>query len=236
GESEKTFEEAIEAYNKLLDLYPLHMTGNINLGLLYEELEEWDKASERYNVCIENKDETFYPYFNLATAYNAKGMYDEAEEILEFYIKNYTDNAPIHLYLSWTYYCQGKYDLALVEADKAFSLAPTDYYNLIAKGDIYLYTEDFVKAEKEYQKLLESDEKAAQLNGRALLKALYLMRGKFEESEEQVKQGLELAEKIGETGWEGGFHFFLGYSYLRTGNPEEALKEFDKIWSMAIEE
>jgi serine/threonine protein kinase/predicted Zn-dependent protease len=235
-ESEKTYDIAIEAYNELLDLYPTHRTGNVNSGLLYSNLEEWDKAIERYEALIQDKDESYYAYVNAADAYMAKGMYDKATEILEFYLNNFSDSAIIHGYLAFNYYCQGKNDLALVEADKAFSLAPTDYFNFMAKGDIYWYTEDFVKAEKEYQKLLESDEKAAQLNGRALLKALYLMQGKFEESQEQVKQGLELAEKIGETGWEGSFHFFLGYSYLRTGNPEEALREFDKIWSMAIEE
>jgi tetratricopeptide (TPR) repeat protein len=235
-ESEKTYDKAIEAYNELLDLYPTHRTGNVNSGLLYSDLEEWDKAIERYEVLIQDKDESYFAYVNAAQAYMAKGMYDKAIEILEFNLNNFSDSAVIHWFLAWNYYCQGKNDMALEEADKAFSLAPTDYWNFMTKGDIYWYTEDFIKAEKEYQKLLELDEKAAQLNGIALLKALYLMQGKFKESEEQAIQGLELADEIGETEWEGGFHFNLGYSYLQTGDPEEALREFEKLWSMAVEE
>jgi len=235
-ESEKTYDKAIEAYNKLLNLYPTHMTGNINLGLLYEELEDWDKALERYDVCIQNKDETFYPYFNSATAYNAKGMYDRAEEVLKFFLNNYSDSAPLRWLLAWSYFCQRKYDLALAEVDKFFSLSPTHYYNQIANGAIYWYTEDFTKAENEYQKLLESEEKVAQLNGNASLRALYLMRGRFEESRAQAINGFELAEKIGETDWTEAFHFWLGYVFLQRGNPQEALKEFDKVWSSAVEE
>jgi tetratricopeptide (TPR) repeat protein len=104
-ESEKTYDKAIDAYNKLLNLYPTHLTGNINLGLLHEELEEWDKAIARYDVCIQNKDDTFYPYFNAANAYSAKGMYDNAEEILRFYLDTYSDSAPLSWYLAWIYCC-----------------------------------------------------------------------------------------------------------------------------------
>ena len=233
--SEKTYDKAIEAYTKLLQLYPDSLY-NVNLGILYGNLEEWDKAIERYEAAIQGKDESFYPYENMAFAYEAKGLYDKATEVLEFYLNNFSDNAFIHLDLSWNYFCQGKYDLSLKEADKAFSLNPTLYYNFAAKGDIYGHTEDFLKAEKEYQKLLESEEKAAQLLGRSLLRALYMMQGRFEESKEHARKGLELAEKIGERNWERFFHSVLGYSYMTRGNSGEALEEFDKIWRGAVEE
>ncbi|NIM90238.1 MAG: protein kinase [Candidatus Aminicenantes bacterium] len=235
-DSEKTYDKAIEAFNKLLNLYPTHLTGNINLGILYEELEEWDKALERYEVCIQNKDETFYPYFNSATAYFAKGMYDKAEEVLKFFLDNYSDSAPLRWYLGWGYFCQGKYDLVPQEMDRFFSLFPTHFFNHFGKGSTYWYKEDFIKAEEEYRKLLKLEEKAAQLNGNASLRALYLMQGRFEESKDQAIQGFELAEKIGETDWAEDFHFWLGYVFLQRGNHQEALKEFDKVWSSAIEE
>jgi serine/threonine protein kinase/Tfp pilus assembly protein PilF len=235
-ESEKTYEKAIEAYNKLLNMYPTHMTGNINLGLLYAELEEWDKALERYDVCIRNKDETFFAYMNSAGAYLAKGRYDQAEEVLKFFLNNYSDSAPVRWFLAWSYFCQGKYDLVLLEADRFFSLSPFHFYNHLTKGYAYLYKEDFIKAEEEFRKLLKLDEKVAQLYGNASLGALYSMQGRFEESKDQAIQGSKLAEKIGETEWEEDFHFSLGYVFLQSGNPQEALKEFDKVWSSAVEE
>jgi tetratricopeptide (TPR) repeat protein len=43
--SVKTHDKAIEAYNKLLELYPDDLIGNENLGILYFNIEEWDKAA-----------------------------------------------------------------------------------------------------------------------------------------------------------------------------------------------
>ena len=233
--SEKTYDKAIEVYNKLLELYPDDVIGNQNLGYIYSGLEQWDNAIERSEVNIRNKAETFYSYTNLAIAYGAKGFYNKAQEILEYYLNNFSDNASIRWRLARTYLCQGKYDLALVEVDKAFSLAPTDYDNFWMKGDIYHCKGDLITAEKEYQKLLELEEQAAHLYGRDRLAALYLLQGRFEKSKNQIKQGIELAKKPGEKRWKSDFHSYLAYMHLKSGNPEEALKECQKAWSSAVE-
>jgi tetratricopeptide (TPR) repeat protein len=68
-ESEKTYDEAFEAYDKLLELYPTDFIGNVNLGILYADLEEWNKAIKRYEVLIQNKDDSYFPYFNVANAF-----------------------------------------------------------------------------------------------------------------------------------------------------------------------
>jgi len=225
--SEKTYAKSIEAFNKLLELYPKDRTGNINLGTVYLDLEEWDKAIERYEALIKAKDETYFPYLNISGPYMAKGMYDKAREVLEYYLNNISDNANIHWGLATVYLCQGNYDLALVEADKALSLFHDDNY-IMTKGDVYLCRGDLNKAEKEYQRLLESDEKAAHLNGKLGLGYLYLLQGKFNKSKNQFRQGIELAEKMGQLGWKSWFHCLLAYSHLKSGSPEEALNESEK--------
>jgi serine/threonine protein kinase/Tfp pilus assembly protein PilF len=156
--SEKTYDKAIEAYNKLLELYPKDQTGNINLGVLYARLEEWDKVIECYDVLIQDKDETYFPYLNMSEPYQAQGMYDKYRELLEYYLNNFSDSALIHWILADNYVYQGKYDLALVEINKALSLAP-DPFMIETKGDIYFCRGDLIEAEKEYQKLLESEER-----------------------------------------------------------------------------
>ncbi|MBW1863881.1 MAG: protein kinase, partial [Deltaproteobacteria bacterium] len=83
-ESEKTYDKAFEAYDKLFELYPADPIGNVNLGKLYADLEKWDKAIERYEVPINNKDDTYFSYYNMAYVYAAKGMYDKAQEVLEY--------------------------------------------------------------------------------------------------------------------------------------------------------
>ena len=233
-QKEATVDKSIEAYNKLLELYPGDPTANNNLGVLYRAMEEWDKSIERLDVLIQNKDETFYPYENIAWPYMAKGMYDKAKEVLEYYLNNFSDNHEIHRTLAHVYLCQKKYKLALLEIDKAFYLNPIWFY-IRAKGNIYYCMGDLIKAEKEYQKLLEREEVTAHFQGRYRLGALYLLQGKIEKQKDQLKQGIELAEKLGKMSWKREFHTCLVYMDLKSGNYERVLKDFNELWSSAVE-
>ena len=117
--SEKTYDKAIEAYKKLLELYPDDTTGNVNLGYLFNDIEEWDKAIERFDVLIKAKDVKFYPYFHIANSYMGKGLFNKAREVLGYYLSNFADNTWIHRALAGSYVLQGEYDLALTEIEKA---------------------------------------------------------------------------------------------------------------------
>jgi len=232
--SEKTYDKAIEAYSKLLKLYPDDWTGNQNLGALYKGLEEWDKAIERFEVNIQNKYETPLSYCTQAEAYMAKGLFDNAKEVLEYYLNNFSDDANIHRYLAQNYIYQGEYGLALAEVDKALSLNPTLYTLFMMKGDIYQYQGDLIKAEKEYQKLLELEEPTVNDDGRRSLAALYLLQGRLEKSKDQIKQAIALAEKVGEIGWKPWLHRYLAWLYSASGNHDQALKELEELWNAAV--
>jgi len=234
--SEKTWDKAIDAFNKLLELYPDDWVGMINLGIIYNEgLEEFDKAIELFEVPVQNKEEAYHPYVNLAGVYRRKGMYDKSKTVLEYYLKNIADIAVIRHYLARNFLCQGKYDLALAEVDKSFSLDPSYFRNLWIKGDSYLCKDDLVKAEEEYLKLLESEEKPAHLFGRERLEYLYLFQGRYEKSKEQAKLGLGLAEMLDEPGWKSSFHLDLAYIHLKSKNIQGALEECNKALNTAIE-
>ncbi len=198
--SEKTYDKAIEAYDKLLEIYPTDLIGNINFGILYTELEEWNKAIELFNVLIQDKDDTFFPYFNTQITYAAKGLYDEGREILEYYLDNFPEDPLIRWALASNYLFQGQFDLAFVELDRAMSLLPIWYF-VFTKGDLYLYTGDLVIAEKEYRKLLEVPEPAAQIIGIERLAALNILQGSLNKAIKQFEQAIKHAENIGERQW-----------------------------------
>ncbi len=229
-DSEKTFDKAIEAFTKVLKLYPDETGASHNLGNIYRNIEEWDKSIERYKASIRYKTEFIPTYTQLASSYRAKGMYDKAKEVLEDYIHNVSDRAAIRRSLATTYMGQGELDMALAETEKAFLLNPTHYFNFRQKGDIYSYKGDLVKAEEEYRKVLELNEPAAQVWGIIRLGDLCLLQGKFEEAKKFKKQGVELSKKLGQSLWESLFHSVLAYLYRKSGNPEEALKEADEAW------
>ena len=234
-QSEKTYEKAIETYNELLEIYPDDFIGNNNLGELYADLEDWDKAIPLLEVNIQNKVEPVLSYEYIGYSYAAKGLYDKARDILKFYLSDISDNAFIRFNLADNYLYQGKYNLAQAEAEKAFSLDPKHYSNSLIKGDIYHYKQDLINAEKEYSTLLETEEPRAYEEGTKRLGALYLLQGMFEKSKEQVKQGIALARMLGETEWSSWFHLYLAYMYLKSKNLEEALKECNDVLTIASE-
>lgn len=234
-QSERTYDKAIETHNELLKIYPDDFIGNHNLGELYADLEDWDKAIPLLEVNIKNKDESIPSYRSIANSYAAKGLYDKARDVLEFYLSDISDNAFIRFNLADNYLYQGKYNLAQAEAAKAFSLDPKHYSNSLIKGDIYHYKQDLINAEKEYLKLLETEEPKAYEEGIKRLGALYLLQGMFEKSREQAKQGIALAGMLGETEWNSRFHLYLAYMHLKSKNLEEALKEYDEVLTIASE-
>ncbi|NIM59421.1 MAG: protein kinase [Candidatus Aminicenantes bacterium] len=233
--SEETFDKAIEAYKKLLDLYPDSQAGNNNLGNVYRSIEEWDKSIERYEVCVKTKTEFIPSYTNLAASFRAKRMYEKAKQVLEDHINNISDHATIRRALATYYYEQGELDLALAEIDKAFILNPTHPLNFRAKGDIYVFKGDLIKAEEEYRKLLDISEPGAQMFGLQRLGFLNLLLGRFKETKSIWKQALELAIKQGEKGWKSRIHQSLGETYLTSGENQEALKELIMALDVAEE-
>jgi serine/threonine protein kinase/Flp pilus assembly protein TadD len=235
GQKEKTYDKAIEAYLRLLELYPEDTRGNHNLAIRYDALEQWDKAIERYEFAKKQGTDFYVTYTALATAYRAKQMYKKAIEALESYITNFGDHAAIHQGLALIYIDQGQLDLALNEADKAFILAPDDWFNFQLKGDIYLYQGDLAKAEEEYQNMLKGREPAGQGYGRRRMSELYLHQGKFRDASKMDKQILALTKMAGQRTWESLGYLSLASSYFASRDFEEALKEYEEALAIARE-
>jgi len=112
---------------------------------------------------------------------------------------------------------------------------PSNFFTHALKGDFFRIRGNFVEAEEEFFKLLDSEEEIAHNHGRSWLASLYLQQGRFENSKEQIRIGIEVGKKIGERGGESGWNLELAYRYLKTGNPEEALQSSIKADKTAVE-
>ncbi|MBU4495526.1 MAG: tetratricopeptide repeat protein [Acidobacteria bacterium] len=232
--SEKTWDKAIDVYNKLLDLYPDDPNGNYNLPIIYSQIGKIDKAIEISEKARQYNPKNSALYSNEAMSYFSLGLYDKAEEILKYYEKNISENdGRIKKFLAWSFLFQKKYDLALAEIDRSISLSPSNQRFIAVKGDIYLFKGDFINAEREYNKSLEKN--ADDRIVRVRLGALYLLKGKFEDSNVQIKKGLELQNKLGRDFGAQDFNLQLAYGYLRTGNKKKALELCNEALSYAID-
>lgn len=232
---EREWPMAIEAYSKLLSLYPDDSTANYSLGLVYYSLEEWDQALKYWDICLKNKFPFFALYTGMADIYRTQGLIERDREVLEFYRDNISDSAIIHLYLSTHFRCKGDLDSAAKELDKAITLDPTYRYIPRWKGYLAYYKDDFAETLVELQKLAEENDPEIALTGLADLGLLGWTRGKIKDLENIFRKGLALAKTAGMKRSEAEFHIELAHFYLRTGQADKALAECQSAWDAAVE-
>ncbi len=226
---------AIEAFSKLLSLYPDDTGTNYALGLVYDYLEEWDQALKYWDICIKNKFPFLALYGSLANIYRTKGLTEKAREILEFYRDNISDSALIHLFLFSHDSVVADLDSAAKELDRAISLDPTYRWNPRGKGSLAYYKDDFSEALVEFQKLAEDKNPEVALTGLADLGALSWAQGRIKDLENIYKKGLELAKTAGMKEREAEFHNDLALFYFKTGQTDKALAECQSVWDAAAD-
>jgi tetratricopeptide (TPR) repeat protein len=207
---EKSYDKAMTAYQKLLELYPDDTIGNTNLGILYFELEEFDKAIAHYETNILNNPDDRLASWNLIETYEAKGLYDKANAEIERYLQRNPDNVAFLLKQYNIFINKGNYDLAQANLEKSLSLNPdiqnTTYF---LSGNLFLLKGEMEQARSQFQKLPEGSNER-----RAAMADLSVAQGKFEEAETLLREKPVMHEQ-------------LAFLYLRSNKYRSALEEFD---------
>ena len=75
-------EEAVAAFNVLLEQYPDYVDGHIGLGHTYERMSKYDEAIEAIKKAIEVDPTDPLNYTSLSICYQRKGMIAEAEDAM----------------------------------------------------------------------------------------------------------------------------------------------------------
>jgi tetratricopeptide (TPR) repeat protein len=118
--SEKTWDKAVDAFSRLITLYPSDHFINGEFGYLYYRMDEWDKALERFEVLKQYRSENAGAYQMLAWSYLAKGQPDKAREVLESYLDMFNDNSHIRANLGLVYCIEGDLEKARKEITIAY--------------------------------------------------------------------------------------------------------------------
>ncbi len=233
--SEETYDKAIEAYTKLLAVYPDDHVGNNNLGVVYNALEEYDKAIDSFAVNVRNQVENYHSYANLSQAYMAVGQLDKAAEVAERYLISVSDHPQLHINLAMVHMLKRKYDAAEMEIERALAIDPNSLDGIINKGNVRLLKGEEEQALSEYRKLMDIDQPVAHFAAKRMLAGLYIGRGQFAAAEGELQQALELADMLGERSWETELHAGLGYLLALQGRTAQALKTCDQAVQVAQE-
>jgi serine/threonine protein kinase/Tfp pilus assembly protein PilF len=218
---DNNFEKALEAYSKLLELYPDDYTGLNNMGVLYAARDDWDNAIKYYELAYKS-EKGFLSLLNLADHYEMKGWYDKSRELYIDYLKNVSSDVQIHWRLAFNYIVGFEYDLATVELDKAIVLNPR-----FKKDFLYFLQGDFDKFEKACLDQLEDKDKRSHFRARRQLEFLYRTQGKFEAAKEQTQLMIELAKELERASQIKWLRLSLSYNYYLTEELQKALKEIN---------
>lgn len=122
-----------------------------NLGNLYSNLGETEKAIENYKEAIRIDNQFFPASINLAMLYNRIGKNKEAEDLLLEVVKNRPEMGDTYYSLGLLQAEMGNYDKSIISLQKAAELLPArsriwfNIYNLL----------DFKNDTKEAQKALD---------------------------------------------------------------------------------
>ncbi len=234
-ESEETYGKAIEAYTKLLDLYPDDAEARLKLGGIFFETEDFDKALEQFQRIEGERAESFNTYALIADVYMMKGLYDKAEEVLRNYLNNNSRKSWTHHLLAFTYLADGNSYFAQNEIDSAYSLDPQNPLSPYLKGVYFTLTGSFPEAENEYKRLLERKDPSGSYLGYHGFANLKAVQGRLGESREYLNRVIDLSRKIG-VPWIGSqARSILAFRLLKSGRPREALRECDLAFDSGAE-
>ena len=209
---EKSYDKAMEAYQKLLELYPDDTIGNTNLGILYFELEEFDQATARYETKIQNDQDDRLGTWNLIETYEAMGLYDKANQVIERYLDRNPDNIAFLLKQYNVYLFQGNFDQAQANLEKCLSLDP----NIQLTHDILTGHISLLKGDTEHAKSMYQRIQTGSTDRRMNMANLYLLQGKYMAAEKEFLKTPVLRQQ-------------LATLYLRTNRSRLALEEFSII-------
>ncbi len=210
--SEETFDNAIKAYEQLLEMYPDDSTGLTNLGLVHYEIEDFDRAEELFQQSIQNNLEGWIAKWNLAETYMGTGFYDKAGLIIEETGRLHPDQSRFPAQMALILICEGKYDQALGQLEKTLTMDSQQRpYVTMLRGYIYLLKGDFSKSEQEYKSFGEST-----VQRRTGLAGVYLSQGKYKEALNLLEQKPEITGAA-------------AYANMITGNYTKALDGYSEI-------
>jgi tetratricopeptide (TPR) repeat protein len=253
---EGQFARAAEEFKKVLALDPSLVEAEVNLGLAYQSLFEYDQAVRHLAKALREKPNLVGPTVIVGMDYLKLGSLEKAVAYLQQALKLDPSNRDAAQALASAYLGQEDFrsaaeqfrQMAAVDSDKAeawFQLGH-EYLDLSARlafrgarlypesawghrflGDLLYQRSRWEDAVKEYQKALSADPRQPGLH--TSLGQSCLRAGKLDESEKEYRLELQL-DAQNEPAWLG-----LANLQLAKEQPADALESLTKVWEISPE-
>lgn len=129
--------EALESYLKVVERNPYNADAHNNLGVLYLDTGEIDKAKNEFEKALKINENYAASINNLGTVYLKKGMRNKAYDLYKKAIAIDDNQVDAHSNLGALFTEDGEFDKAIEEYKKALKLNPSDKKALNNLGVIY---------------------------------------------------------------------------------------------------
>jgi len=226
--------EALDPYQKLLALYPDDEEGNVFLGSLYRNIENWDLAEERFETARRVNAYNESVYINLIDIQMAKGLYKKARDMIQASMK-YMAKAYAHYCFSEVFLGEGRLDQAVAEIKKSLDEEPQYPRFLLFEGMCLQLQGDIAEARRIFEALLQRPDIACQLPATLYLAQLALQEGRWAACGDLLSKGILKSRDAGNKSYEATFVYYGAWLELQKSNPAGALQKAGNILALAEE-
>ena len=189
-------EAARKIYELVSETYPRDIPLN-NLGLIYSELGDFDKALAAYQNVLKVSSGTGNRYANLVSGYLQLDRLDEAKAAAREAQSHNIDSPGIHLNLYWIAFLQHDPATMALEASKLTGKPGHQDQMLNYEADTALFSGQLAKARGLARRAIESAETADEKEAIALYKAEAALRealvGNADLAKQQARAALALS-------------------------------------------
>ena len=250
------FVHAAEEFKKVLTLDPSLIEAEVNLGLAYQSLSEYDLAVRHLTKALRERPNLLGPTVIVGMDYLKLGSPQKATPYLQSALKLDPSNREARQALASAYLGQEKFrsaaeefrQIAVLDSDKSeawFKLGH-EYLDLAARlayrgahlyresawghrflGDLLFQRDRWDDASREYRKALGIEPRQSGLH--TSLGQTYLHAGKLQEAETEFHLELQL-ESQNELAWLG-----LANMQVAKGQATAALESLGKVWEISPE-
>ncbi|MBI4834933.1 MAG: tetratricopeptide repeat protein [Planctomycetes bacterium] len=231
---ERKNEEAIEAYEKAIEIEPEYAEAYNDIGLIHEGNGNYKKAVLSYKTAIRINPDYADAYNNLGLVYGKMGDYEREKEAYMETLRIVPDSAVVNYNIAFTYRKMKDFKSSLKHYEKAVELDPNyaDAYN--SMGFTYALLDESEKAIGCYKKALtiNPDFAVAYYN----LGIEYAIKREYEKAIESYKEAIRCLPDYADARYD------LALAYLITGEKEKAaeqhkaLKKLDESLAEQLQE
>jgi serine/threonine protein kinase len=175
---QETWRQAIEAYEKALELFPELEAARNNAALRYSWLEEW-------KPCIEHGEklrvqQTSFPssYGILSQCYDNQGRLDEGGEVFADFLRRQPDSSAGHRQFGFHQIRAGRLDEALQSFAREASLDPSSTWPALGRWNVAVLREDWDSADAAAAEIVSTNEPFWQFVGYVSRASNNLFRGR----------------------------------------------------------